>query len=198
MNWVEKFFMNNALRAFIQRHFEAPLLEKLGGRVDGMKVLEIGCGRGIGTGIIFERFGAREIHSFDVDPEMVEKARKRLSGYPQDRLKLFVGDAASIDAEDNSFDAVFDFWIIHHVPDWRKAVSEIRRVLKPGGKFFFGEVTSKALGRLFYRMFLEHPSQNRFSAREFVSELEKQGIRVGNNSVERFFGDFVIGAGRRV
>lgn len=197
MNRIEKLAMNNPIRALIQRYYETPLLERLGGRVEGMRVLEIGCGRGVGTEIIFKHFGAREIHSFDIDPDMVKKAGKRLSNYSSERLNLRVGDATAIDAEDKSFDAVFDFWIIHHIPDWQAAVSEIKRVLKPGGRFFFQEVTSKALNRLFYRLFLEHPKENRFSKQDFVAELERHGIVVGDNVVERFFGDFIFGVGYR-
>lgn len=77
-------------------------------------------------------------------------------------------------------------------------MSEIRRVLKPGGRFFFEEVTSYALGRWVYRRFLKHPaSQHWFSGEEFIVELERQGILVGQQVVERFFGDFIIGVGRR-
>src|SRR5688572_6177144 len=142
--------MNNPLRALLQRGYEAPLLEQLGGRTEGMRVLEIGCGRGVGTQIIFERFGAREVHAFDLDPDMVAQARSRLSKYPTERLRLFVGDAARIDAENECYDAVFDFGIIHHVPNWRRAVAEVARVLKAGGRFFFEEVTTHALNRWSY------------------------------------------------
>src|SRR5262249_19009289 len=156
----------------LQRHYEASLLQKLGGCVEGQRVLEIGCGRGVGTEIVFERFGAREVHAFDIDPDMIKKARKRPVRYLPHRLKLHVGDAAKIDEPDESFDAVFDFAIIHHLPNWHDAVSEIARVLKPGGRFFFEEVTSHALGRWFYRTFLEHPlSQHWFDRETFVAEL---------------------------
>ena len=198
LNRIEKTLMNNPIRAMVQRHHEAALMERLGGRVEGARVLEIGCGRGVGTEIIFERFGAREVHALDVDPDMVARARRRLSGYPANRLTLFVGDAAAIRAEDASYDAVFDFGIIHHVPAWQRAVAEVARVLKPDGKFFFEEVTKKALDRWFYRTFLEHPKTNRFSAREFSAELERQGIMVEEKQLEWFFGDFVVGVGRRV
>lgn len=197
LNRIEKALMNNPARALLQRRYEAPLLERLGGRTEGLRVLEIGCGRGIGTEIIFDRFGAREVHAFDVDPDMGELAHQRLSRFPAERLRLFVGDAAAIEAEDSSFDAVFDFGNIHHVPDWRRALAEVVRVLRPGGRFFFEEVTSHALSRWSYRMFLEHPAEDRFRAQQFIAELERQGIHVGGNFVERFFGDFVIGVGRR-
>ena len=199
LNSVEKALMNNPVRAAVQRGYEARLMERLGGRLDGMRVLEIGCGRGVGTEIIFRRFGAREVHAFDLDPDMVEKARRRLRAYPPARLRLFVGDAAAIEAEDASYDAVVDFGIIHHVPGWRRAVAEVSRVLRPGGLFLFEEVTRQALSRWFYRTFLKHPPPwNWFDAGEFVAELERQKIEVGANTVEWFFGDFVVGVGRRV
>jgi ubiquinone/menaquinone biosynthesis C-methylase UbiE len=197
LNRIEMALMNNPLRASLQRWYETPLLKRLGGRVDGLRVVEIGCGRGVGTEIILERFGAREVHAFDLDPEMVQQARRRLDRYIPDRLLLTVGDAAAIDARDETFDAAFDFGIIHHVPDWRRAVAEVRRVLKPGGRFFFEEVTRHALERWLYRAFLRHPTQDRFSGEEFVAELEGQRLHVGGDFTHRFFGDFVIGVGRR-
>lgn len=199
LNQIEKAVVNKPVRALIQRQYEARLLKRLGGRAEGLRVLEIGCGRGVGIEIIFRQFGAKLVHAFDLDPAMVEKARHRLSDYPPERLKLYVGDAsAMVEEEDQSFDAVFDFAIIHHIPDWQGAVSEIARVLKPGGRFFFEEVTSHALNRWSYRTFFDHPSENRFSSQEFLAELERQGIVVGNKWVERVRGDFIIGVGRRL
>ncbi len=189
--------MNNPVRSALQRLYEARLFERLGGRTEGMRVLEVGCGRGVGTEIIFRRFGAREVHAFDLDPEMVEQARRRLSNYSSDQLRLEVGDATAVVAEDESFDAVFDFGIMHHVPNWQKAVSEIRRVLRPGGRFFFMEVTSQALNRRLYRKLFAYPTENRFSKESLVRELEVQGIIVGDNTVERFFGEFIYGVGAK-
>lgn len=197
LNRVEKAMMNNPVRAMLQRHYEAAILERLGGRAEGLRVLEVGCGRGVGTEIILEQFGAREVRAFDLDPDMVARARGRLRAFPPDRLRLGVGDVTAIEAEDASFDAVFDFAIVHHVPDWRRAVAEICRVLRPGGRFFFEEVTSRALARWTYRTFFDHPTEDRFSGAEFVAEIERQGLAVGGNYVERFFGDFIIGVGRK-
>ena len=140
MNWVEKFLMNNPIRAAFHVHVEAPLLERLGGRTEGLRVLEVGCGRGVGTEQIFRRFGAASVFAMDIDEDMVARARARLQGFPADRLRIEVGDVTAIDAEDASFDAVFDFAIIHHVPDWQAAVAEIRRVLKPGGRLVVSDI----------------------------------------------------------
>jgi ubiquinone/menaquinone biosynthesis C-methylase UbiE len=197
LNAAEKLLMNNPIRALVQRRFEAPLLERIGGRLEGLQVLEIGCGRGVGTQILLERFGAARVHAIDLDADMVRRARRRLAPYGDGRVRLDVADATQIPAPDASFDAVADFGIIHHIPDWQQAVREVRRVLKPGGRFLFEEVTRHALERWSYRTFLVHPEENRFSAEEFIAELERNDIRVGHNSVTRFFGDFVIGAGIR-
>jgi len=190
--------MNNSLRALVQRKHESAMMENPGGRAEGMKVLEIGCGRGVGAEIIFERFKAREVHAFDLDPDMVRLARQWLKKYPPQRLQLYVGDAEHIESDDASYDAVFDFGIIHHIPVWQNAVVEVARVLKPMGRFFFEEVTKQALDRWLYRTFLEHPKGNRFTGERFVAELEKQDIIVANNLQYWFLDDFIVGVGRRI
>jgi ubiquinone/menaquinone biosynthesis C-methylase UbiE len=194
LNAVEAALMHNPLRVWLQRHYEAPLLTRLGGPIDGLRVLEIGCGRGVGSEILLRR-GARQMCAFDLDERFVRRARARLA-HAADRICLSVADATAIPAADASFDAVFDFGIIHHVPAWRAAVAEVRRVLKPGGRFFFEEVTRQALERWVYRTFLVHPAEDRFSADVFVAELERQGIVV-DATTQRCYGDFVFGVGHR-
>lgn len=198
MNAVETVLMNNPVRAALQRHYEAPLLERLGGPTPEASVLEVGCGRGVGTEIILDRFGAAHVTAFDLDPAMVARARRRLGPRIPKTVSLAVGDVTTIDAADASFDAVFDFGIIHHVHEWRTAVSEIARVLRPGGRFLFEEVTRHALDRWSYRTFLDHPDHDRFSATEFVAAVADAGFEsIGDRWVERFFGDFVIGVATR-
>ncbi|HRI04898.1 MAG TPA: class I SAM-dependent methyltransferase [Pyrinomonadaceae bacterium] len=197
MNKVETLLVNNSIRSLFQRTKEAGIFEKFGDKVSGQRVLEIGCGRGVGTEIIFDRFKAGEVHAFDLDPGMVGRARKRLSRFLPDRLTLYVGDAEKIDAEDETYDAVFDFGIIHHVPTWRNAVKEVERVLKPGGKFYFEEVTKKALDRWSYRTFFRHPTHDRFTGEEFIREIEANGIKVGREFTYWLFNDLVIGVGRK-
>jgi ubiquinone/menaquinone biosynthesis C-methylase UbiE len=195
LNAIETALMHNPVRAWVQRHYEAPLLVSLGGRVDGMRVLEIGCGRGRGVEILLRQLGARHVFAFDLDHTFVAWARRRLSNHGT-RVQLTVADATAIPAPDASFDAVFDFGVIHHVPAWRTTISEVHRVLRPGGRFFFEEVTAQALARWSYRTFLRHPTDDRFTAAEFLQELTEQRIDV-RAATTRFFGDFVVGVGKR-
>ena len=198
LNFWEWMLVNNPVRALIQRHFEGPLLLGKAGRLDGKRVLEIGCGRGVGIEVILRQFGAAHVTAIDLDPRMIERAKRRHTSVPGDQLTLLVGDASAIDAPDAAFDAVFDFGIVHHIQHWQGAVSEVARVLKPGGLFLFEEVTRAGLNRWIYRTFLEHPTENRFSPDEFVGELGRNAIQLEGGIKTLSFGDIFVGVGRRV
>jgi ubiquinone/menaquinone biosynthesis C-methylase UbiE len=177
LNFVEKAAMNNPVRAFVQRRFEAKRLLAMGGAMSGGTALEVGCGRGVGAELILTVFGAENVDAVDLDPHMVELAQKRLGRYG-DRVKLRVGNVIAIEAEDDYYDAVFDFGIVHHVPNWRDALKEIHRVLKPGGRFYCEEVLERYIRHPFWRRLLDHPQEDRFNHDQFVKGLEDTGFLV--------------------
>ena len=193
LNGIERALMNNPVRAALQRFYETPLLLNLGGAVTNERVLEIGCGRGEGTRILLDRCGARNVSAYDLDPAMVAIAKRRLSGRAPGRWTVGVADAANLPEQSEAFDVVFDFGIVHHLPEWRTAVAEVARVLRPGGRFFFEEVTKHALQRWSYRTFLEHPEHDRVTPADFIEELERNGLHVVRSKT-LFFGDFLFGA----
>ncbi|MEU2769837.1 class I SAM-dependent methyltransferase [Streptomyces diastaticus] len=201
MNRIEKAAVNNPARRALQRFYEVPALLKLAGGplAPGARAVEVGCGSGYGTRMILDRFGAAKVDALDLDPGMVAKARRRLSDRPG-RVRLEVGDAtdlkAAFGAEGGTYDAAFDFAIIHHIPDWRSAVAEIARVLKPGGVFVFDEVTAHALARPTYRRLFDHPEHDRFTAREFLAELPRHGL-AATGAFTRISGDYLLGTARK-
>jgi len=97
----------------------------------GLQVLEIGCGLGT-DGARFARAGA-DYTGVDLTEAATDLARKNfeLSGLPG-RFK--VADAEKLDFADNSFDVVYSHGVLHHTPDTARAVSEVHRILKPGGR----------------------------------------------------------------
>lgn len=167
--------MNNPVRAALQRHFESRRLLRMGGPMGGGHALEIGCGRGVGTNLIFDVFGADTVDAFDLDPRMVALARRRL--HPRGaRVRLWVADATAIPVGNATYDAVFDFGIIHHVPDWRLALREVARVLKPGGRFYAEEVLAALIVHPIARRLFEHPREDRFDAATFRAALGEAGL----------------------
>jgi ubiquinone/menaquinone biosynthesis C-methylase UbiE len=99
-------------------------------------VLELGCG----PGELWDRNRDRipegwHITLSDFSPGMVQEAQQRLqaSGHHFDFMHI---DAQVIPFEESHFDAVIANHMLYHVPDRAKALAEIRRVLKPGGRFY--------------------------------------------------------------
>lgn len=177
LNTLEYHLMNNPVRAWCQRHIEARRLLALGGPAPGAAALEIGCGRGVGGEIVLERFEVARLTAFDLDPRMVDLATRRLARFG-DRVTLSVGDAEAIEAPDGCFDVAFDFGIVHHVPDWRRALGEVFRVLKPGGRFYCEEVYPRVISGPVARRLLAHPEADRFDHEALLAGLSQAGFRV--------------------
>jgi len=100
-------------------------------RFDGQDLLEIGCG--LGTDLArFAMAGAR-VTGIDLVPRHLALTRRRFE-LARLRACLTLADVERLPYPDESFDAVYSFGVLHHTPDDRAALSEIRRVLRPGGR----------------------------------------------------------------
>ncbi len=109
------------------------LIIKAAGLKPGMRILEIGCG----TGLFTRAFAATGCHvdAIDVSPDLLaHTASKEIPGDVLFRLD----DAEALSYEDDTFDAVVGSSILHHL-DVNKSLSEMFRVLKPGGQIAFAE-----------------------------------------------------------
>lgn len=106
--------------------------------LDGKKILELGCGKAIITRSIAISGTDREVLALEVDRIQHEK-NLLIDDLPNVRFGL--AGAENIPAGDNSFDVVFMFKSLHHVPLelMGQALREIRRVLKPGGLAYISE-----------------------------------------------------------
>jgi ubiquinone/menaquinone biosynthesis C-methylase UbiE len=105
---------------------------------DGARVLELGCGKAEKTRTLAETGRVAEILALEVDA--IQHARNlEVTDLPN--VRFAHGGAEAIPAEDNSFDIVIMFKSLHHVPveHMDTALSEIARVLKPGGLAWISE-----------------------------------------------------------
>lgn len=185
MRLSEKEFkaMNHPFRCFIQRNYEYPKFKSFGCNVRNMKVLEIGCGSGYGAALIKE--GAPGKYTgVDLMTEQIEIAKKRNLG----NCLFKVHDASNMDfITDNSMDIIFDFGILHHVPAWKRVLSECFRVLKPGGEMYLMEPGSSFLS-IWEKIFKwGHPEDWNFSFSYFENTLEQKGFKIKKQSSIAFF-----------
>jgi ubiquinone/menaquinone biosynthesis C-methylase UbiE len=100
------------------------------------RVLEIG----VGSGLNFPLYGdaVTEVVGLDPSPKLLEMARaagRRVSI----SVKLVEGSAADIPIDDRSIDTILTTWTLCSIPDVQRALSEMRRVLKPEGRLLFVE-----------------------------------------------------------
>ena len=197
LNVAERALVNNPIRVLVQRLYEVPLLQQLGGRVENGRVLEVGCGRGAALPLLLTSFGAASVDGVDLDPEQIARAEKRLRRSDSNRIHLHVAAAERLPFMNATFDAVFDFGSLHHVPAWQTAVAEMSRVLKPGGALFFEEVTRAALERWIYRTLLRHPKDNRFSETDFLDALRHHHLQPDPRIHRLLFDDIFIGVAKR-
>ncbi len=178
MNSIEYWAVNNPLRAFVQRRYEAPRLKRLSTRSIG-RVLEIGCGQGVGARIIYDLFRPKQYVGIDLDPRMIRRANKKAGALQG--ATFIEGDVSHLDFPDASFDLVIDFGIVHHVPNWRQGLSEVHRVLKSDCEFLFEELCLETWERgigVPVKRLTDHPYDEMFSMREFADELSSLGFAV--------------------
>ena len=100
-------------------------------KFSGKKVLDVGCG----NGYVLERFAREnaEVYGIDITPMSIKLCHQRFD-FKELKGDFIVANAEEIPFPDNYFDCITSMGVLHHVPNTEKAVSEIYRVLKPGGK----------------------------------------------------------------
>lgn len=99
--------------------------------LEGKDVLEVGCGRGGGASYIARYLHPRKMVGADIIPSAIRFDQKHYAA--QKNLRFFVADAHKLPFEDNSFDAIVNIESAQHYKDVSRFLSEVRRVLKPGG-----------------------------------------------------------------
>jgi len=177
LNWAEKWVVNNPLRVLEQR-IEARWFKRAMTLEAGARCLEIGCGRGAGARLIAETFSPFRVFALDLDIHMIRKSETYLQPGERERISLLVGDALYLPFFDACLDAVFGFGFLHHVPDWRGALDEIARVLKPGGIYFLEELYPALYRNMVTKRLLLHPEQDRFRSRDLHQALEGRGMPI--------------------
>lgn len=103
------------------------------------KVLEVSSGTGKDSELILKRLTEHgELFCIDISPDMLKFAKQKLSKF-DNFTETISASACDLPFEDNTFDALYCFAGIGHFPSIAKALFEMARVVKPGGKVVFCE-----------------------------------------------------------
>lgn len=124
----DEYFSEIEERRYATHYHLAELFSMLAGSRG--KLLEVGCGIGVDS-IQLAKAGF-DVTAVDLTENALAVAREnaKRSGVTID---FRLGNAEGLDFPDATFDAVYSFGVLHHTPDIEAAVSEVHRVLKPGG-----------------------------------------------------------------
>lgn len=166
--------MQSFPRKLGQRFFEMPMFRQMGLNIQNKDILEIGCGSGYGA-YLLNQLHPKSYIGVDVMTEQVELARRN---YPQ--FQFLIQDAEDLSQfENKSKDVVIIFGVLHHIPNWRKTIDEVIRILKPNGDIFLEEprgVDIKAFD-FFFRW--GHPDTD-FGLKALDEYLAIRGLKIVN------------------
>ena len=164
--------MQSSFRRFLQRRIEFPNFRRMGLTDINQSILEIGCGSGYGAELISTLQPSRYV-GIDLMPEQIALAWKR----DLPNCEFMIRDAADLGCfEDESWDTVVIFGVLHHVQPWMKVIDEIHRLLRKGGRLFIEEPNADVL-RKWDRLFRwGHPDA--FNLKNFEKYVLSLGLSI--------------------
>jgi SAM-dependent methyltransferase len=139
-------------------------------------VLEIGGGNGAMADGMIRTHPNMRLTMTDIDPAMAATARRRLAAHPP--VSVEEADATELPFADSSFDTVASYLMLHHVVDWRNAILEVARVLRPGGTFVGYDLDATRATRLFH--VLDRSPHRLIPRRQFSTALQEGGFEPVN------------------
>lgn len=121
---------SRAAHYFVDRKVDAAL--EASGLPATADVLEVGSSFGQMTFLLADRF--RAVTAVDLSADAVDLTRRRAERYGVDNVTVEVSDAEHLPFADGAFDAAFSWSVLRYVPHPERALSEMHRVLRPGGR----------------------------------------------------------------
>jgi SAM-dependent methyltransferase len=123
----------SVLRSHRWRSAENSAAYLLGLLEPGMRLLDVGCGPGTITVDLATRIAPGAVIGIDREPSVIAEAQSLLDSATAPNVEFRTGDVYALDLDDSLFDVVHAHQVIQHLTDPVAALSELRRVLRPGG-----------------------------------------------------------------
>ncbi|MFH1722905.1 MAG: class I SAM-dependent methyltransferase [Candidatus Altiarchaeota archaeon] len=143
---TKEYFEESTRLRYKYHHHIPPLVDRMKKKYPkkNPRLLEIGVGMGTDLQLFSEN--GFDVSGIDLTEKAIVTSKARFSMYGLDS-NLMTGNAEQLTFEDDSFDIVYSFGVLHHTPDIIKACHEIHRVLKPEGTFLLMLYNSISLNR---------------------------------------------------
>jgi ubiquinone/menaquinone biosynthesis C-methylase UbiE len=138
----------------------------------GKKVLDAACGTGYGSNIL--ALTAKQVTGIDISREAIAYAKAK---YSSPRIQFEQMDVTKLRYPDLTFDAVVSFETIEHIRNYDKFLEEVRRVLKPGGRFIVSTPNRDTFGCGLSTPYVKYHCQE-FSLTEFSALLKKHHFAI--------------------
>ena len=173
MGKLEKLFVNSISHSQqVSQH-----AERLLNLVDfkaGQKYLDIGCGNGAAAIHLAQKYHL-DVTGIDVDPDQIQLAKAQSQGL--DKVHFLTIDGTQLPFEAGQFDIVFTNKVTHHIPNWREALTEMLRVVKPDGYLIYSDLVLPLplarLGEVVAGKWVGFPTKNELEAtlkeRDFIT-----------------------------
>ncbi len=149
---------------------------------DGDSILEIGFGNGKFFPDLIPKANDLNVYGLDISPKMVEEARSRNpETVASGQLDLYLGSSDKMAFWDATFDHIFCINVVYFWDSPDDHLSEIHRVLKPGGRFYMG-IKSKAN---FSKMRFTKHRFTLYGEKDLVDVLERNRFRIADIVAEK-------------
>jgi len=170
---------------FMEKYWKiywSSLLDKIFNDVDaGDTVLEVACGTGLVALKVAERVS--KVSGIDISAPMIDEAKKKMREKGVDNVEFYMEDAYSLRFGNDAFDKVICNNALQNMKYPQKALAEIKRVIKPGGRFIsatvgFGEAPIYKMLFTIFKPFIKLPVFHKLNLEETADMIRDSGFSI--------------------
>jgi ubiquinone/menaquinone biosynthesis C-methylase UbiE len=146
--------------------------------IENKEVVEIGCGNGVQSLYIFQKFNPSKITGIDLSKANIEIALSEKERLKAEKVTFIVDDAQNMKSiPSESTDVLINIESAFHYPDKTAFLKEIHRVLKPGGRFLIADILTKP-SKVRNKLWGKSMSHHFWDHSQYNEEFKKSGLEI--------------------
>ena len=146
-------------------------------------IADVGVGYAHSLKKLHDRFNPEKLIAMDIDEEMLDQARLQAKTHNMENIDFVQCSSSQIPLDDNSVDMLFCHQTFHHLIYQEEAISEFKRILKPGGVLLFAESTKRYIHSWIIRLLFRHPMSVQKTAEEYIGLIENAGFKIDESQI---------------